>query len=418
MSLNVNKKLRGSSIYALHFIQAGFLYTSFHNLAYPLFGRYFNLASHQYSSLRSLYSLAWGCKIFFSFCSDSLPVFGYRRLPYLVTALSAISIILLILSLKPMPEPYYAIESGNNCTQKLSDSPQNPEAPNEATSYVLLFFLWYWALACSDSTIDALITQRSKLEPDEKRGTLISCARISRQLGSMFAYLAVGILFNTVNYGGSFCGFEFKFNHFTWILFVFTIVGLIYALMFTNEKDIDKEKEKIEVKRKLAELWSLFHKWYYLKLLIFAVYISLISSIRSPAILKIQIHWAQVNPITIGFVHVVGGLIASGGMIIYLKFFLASNWRKILAVVTIFEVFTELPVVTMTIFDVIRNQYFWFVDDLVYSLTRFWFDYVMELVIVEYASNGIEVYRQMKVNGPGTSHRNDLSSTTIYLNVK
>ena len=179
-----------------------------------------------------------------------------------------------------MPEPYYAIESGNNCTQKLSDSPQNPEAPNEATSYVLLFFLWYWALACSDSTIDALITQRSKLEPDEKRGTLISCARISRQLGSMFAYLAVGILFNTVNYGGSFCGFEFKFNHFTWILFVFTIVGLIYALMFTNEKDIDKEKEKIEVKRKLAELWSLFHKWYYLKLLIFAVYISLISSIR------------------------------------------------------------------------------------------------------------------------------------------
>ena len=179
-----------------------------------------------------------------------------------------------------MPEPYYATESGNNCTQKLSDSPQNPEAPNEAISYVLLFFLWYWALACSDSTIDALITQRSKLEPDEKRGTLISCARISRQLGSMFAYLAVGILFNTVNYGGSFCGFDFKFNHFTWILFVFTIVGLIYALMFTNEKDIDKEKEKIEVKRKLAELWSLFHKWYYLKLLIFAVYISLISSIR------------------------------------------------------------------------------------------------------------------------------------------
>ena len=44
----------------------------------------------------------------------------------------------------------------------------------------------------------------------------------------------------------------------------------------------------------------------------------------------------------------------------------------------------------MTIFDVIRNQYFWFVDDLIYSLTRFWFDYVMELVIVEYAPNGIE----------------------------
>ncbi|XP_075244351.1 uncharacterized protein LOC142338467 isoform X2 [Convolutriloba macropyga] len=387
MFFRFSSKLRGSSVYALHFIQAGFLYSTFENLAYPLFGRYLNMPSHQYNSLRSLYSLAWGCKIFFSFFSDSLPILGYRRLPYLAMALGVISLILTIMALKPMPEPYYAV---SNCTQSFEDVPNNPNAPNEALSYVVLFFLWYWALACSDSTIDALITQRSKLESDDNRGTLISYARISRQLGSMLAYLTVGVLLNTVKYGGTFCSFEVPFNKFMWIPLSFTLVGIMYACLFTNEKDVDKEKERVEVRRKLGEVWQLFHSWHYLKLLIFAVFSCSMWSIKSPALLKIQIHWAQVEPITSSFIHIASGAISSGGMLLYLKYFLSSNWRVILAIVSMLEVFAELPVVTVTIFGFIRDQYFWFVDDLFYSVTRFWFTYVMELIIVEYAPNGIE----------------------------
>ena len=77
-------------------------------------------------------------------------------------------------------------------------------------------------------------------------------------------------------------------------------------------------------------------------------------------------------------------------MIVYMKCFLNSNWRFILILVVGVQMATELPIVTMTVFDVIRNQFFWFVDDIFDSVIRFWFVYVLELVMVEYAPNGIE----------------------------
>ena len=77
-------------------------------------------------------------------------------------------------------------------------------------------------------------------------------------------------------------------------------------------------------------------------------------------------------------------------MVIYLRFFLNSNWRFILILVIGIQILTESIVVTMTVFDVVRNQYFWFVDDVFDSIIRFWFIYVLELIIVEYAPDGIE----------------------------
>ena len=69
----------------------------------------------------------------------------------------------------------------------------------------------------------------------------------------------------------------------------------------------------------------------------------IIAIFQSPALLKIQIHWAQVEPITSSFIHIASGAISSGGMLLYLKYFLSSNWRVILAIVSMLEVFAELP---------------------------------------------------------------------------
>ena len=153
--------------------------------------------------------------------------------------------------------------------------PLNSNAQSDALPYIMLFLLWYGGLSCSDSTVDALITQKSKLEPDEKRGTLLSITRISRQFGALLAIVSVSLLFNTPKYGGKFCSFGIDFNTYTWIPFAFTVFALVYALLFTNEKDLDRKKEKIETRKKLKQLWELFHRWNYLKLLLFALLINI-----------------------------------------------------------------------------------------------------------------------------------------------
>ena len=110
-------------------------------------------------SLRSIFSLAWSLKIFFSFFSDSIPILGYRRIPYITIGLAVILTSLTVLSFKPMPEPFYET---HNCTRQtdMTQFPGNPDAPNEAFHYVCLFFLWYCGLSCADASIDGLMTQR------------------------------------------------------------------------------------------------------------------------------------------------------------------------------------------------------------------------------------------------------------------
>ena len=146
--------------------------------------------------------------------------------------------------------------------------------------YIVLFFIWYCGLSCADASVDGLLTQKSKLEPAEKRGTLISYTRMSRQVGGIVALLSVGILLNNAKYGGTFCNFGLEFNSFMWIPFLVASSGIIYAFMYTNEKDVDKEKEEIELGTKLKQLWSLFHKWNYLKLLAFSAIVCVFLSLR------------------------------------------------------------------------------------------------------------------------------------------
>ena len=124
------------------------------------------------------------------------------------------------------------------------------------------------------------MTQRSKLEDEKVRGALISYTRLSGQVGGVISLICVGLLLNSVNYGGTFCEFGIEFNNFAWIPFAVAVSGVFYACMYTNEKDVDKHKEEVAFKRKLKELWALLHRWNYLKLLIFAGVMSIQWSLR------------------------------------------------------------------------------------------------------------------------------------------
>jgi hypothetical protein len=270
----VNKWLRGTSIVYLYFVQEGVNYKAFHAVMYPLFGQYLNLPGHQYQSIRSLSSLAWSTKIFFSFFSDSLPVFGYRRIPYIALGLITMLAAQLWLSVMPMPDPYYSSShnvSTGTCRRETDLPPLNPDAPNQAIVYIGIFLVWYMGLACADASVDGLMTQRSKLEPEETRGTLISYTRITGTIGGIAAMFIAGILMNTVEYGGQFCTFGIPFNRVTLAVLAVTLSGLVYAFLWTNEREVDDKDQKVDFRNKIHMFWRLLHRTDYLKLLLFAL---------------------------------------------------------------------------------------------------------------------------------------------------
>ena len=69
---------------------------------------------------------------------------------------------------------------------------------------------------------------------------------------------------------------------------------------------------------------------------------------QTPAGIKVQVHWAKVEPLVSSGVNILSSFLAGFGMLIYLKFFLNTNWRLILVLVVGIHITFELPVVTLT----------------------------------------------------------------------
>ena len=67
----------------------------------------------------------------------------------------------------------------------------------------------------------------------------------------------------------------------------------------------------------------------------------------------------QVKTLQNACFSVVGLALFAGGLQLVKKYFLHSSWRWMLALTTIFLNFIDMPFTFLTIFNVVRNQYFY-----------------------------------------------------------
>ncbi len=72
----------------------------------------------------------------------------------------------------------------------------------------------------------------------------------------------------------------------------------------------------------------------------------------------VHVH-TQVKTLQNACFSVVGLALFAGGLQLVKKYFLHSSWRWMLALTTIFLNFIDMPFTFLTIFDVVRNQYFY-----------------------------------------------------------
>ena len=128
--------------------------------------------------------------------------------------------------------------------------------------------------------MDGIVTQKSALEHESIRGRLISHAKIAKKFGGIVMLLMLAALNNRIEYGGSFCNFGLSFNRLTVIFIVIMGTALVYGWLWTNEKDMDDKIEKVEIKRKLGDLWDLLNTSYYLKFILFVMIQASVRSIK------------------------------------------------------------------------------------------------------------------------------------------
>lgn len=127
-------------------------------------------------------------KILYGFTTDNLPIFGYRRKPYLFSGwfFSAASM--------------WSLWGGSDLTLP-HDENGRPLVPERAPSMFFLmisFFAFGVGMWFADATADAVVAEKARLEPPEAKGTLQSTCYTLRFFGMMVSAPVSTVLYVNV----------------------------------------------------------------------------------------------------------------------------------------------------------------------------------------------------------------------------
>ncbi|BAP18558.1 folate/biopterin family MFS transporter [cyanobacterium endosymbiont of Epithemia turgida] len=249
----------------------------------------------QMSALTGIATLPWVIKPIFGFISDSLPIFGYRRRPYLILSGLLGSIVWIMLG-------------------TVVDDPWS------ATVSLLLISL---SVAISDVIVDSLVVERTRQESLKKAGSLQSLTWGTSTLGGLItAYLSGWLLQHLSNK----------------TIFVITAVfPLIVAMVagLITEKSVNQNyanktaSKKFSIKQHSQELWKAFKQKSILFPVVF-IFIWQATPNADSAFFFFITNELGFGPEFLGLVRLVTSIAALVGIVLYQKFLKTVPFRRIL----------------------------------------------------------------------------------------
>lgn len=249
----------------------------------------------QMSALTGIAALPWVIKPIFGFMSDSLPIFGYRRRPYLILSGLLGSIVWIMLG-------------------------TIVDAPWSATVSLLLISL---SVAISDVIVDSLVVERARKESLEKAGSLQSLTWGTSTLGGLItAYLSGWLLQRLSNQTIFVITAVFP-------LIVTMVAGLITENPVNQNYANKTDSKKFPIKQHSQELWKAFKQKSILFPVIF-VFIWQATPNADSAFFFFTTNELGFGPEFLGLVRLVTSVAALVGIGLYQKFLKTVPFRRIL----------------------------------------------------------------------------------------
>jgi folate/biopterin transporter len=249
----------------------------------------------QMSALTGVAALPWVIKPILGFISDSLPIFGYHRRPYLILSGLLGSIVWIML--------------GTVVDDLWS-----------ATVSLLLISL---SVAISDVIVDSLVVERTRQESLKKAGSLQSLTWGTSTLGGLItAYISGWLLQHLSNQ----------------TIFVITAVfPLIVAMVagLITEKSVNKNdanktaSKKFSIKQHSQEIWKAFKQKSILFPVVF-IFIWQATPNADSALFFFITNDLGFGPEFLGLVRLVTSIAALVGIVLYQKFLKTVTFRRIL----------------------------------------------------------------------------------------
>mmetsp|Transcript_30477 Transcript_30477/g.69805 ORF Transcript_30477/g.69805 Transcript_30477/m.69805 type:complete len:587 (+) Transcript_30477:526-2286(+) len=381
--------------YLAQYFAVGILYSGLPATCYGFFLGYLAVPAHTYATVVVMTTLPWSFKLFFGMLNDTVPIQGQRRKPYMLIGWSVCAFFLLVLAAQPLPDPYWCVGPDGRYVKErtLPDGkttaaePCNADAATAGGGYALLMILAATGYVVADVAADGLTVEYARAEPEKRRGTTQTTAYLTRALGQSVASLIIGFGMNSRLYNGSF----------DWGLSYPQVMGL-FALpalamvpitaMLVVEPACSRRPRSL--REYLHTSWRLIRGGAFFSVVLFSFLSPMVANISTTAGGLVKVYWAKVESLQNQLFSLLGHLLFAGGLWLVKRHALHLSWRMMLAGTTLGLNLLDLSFVGLTTFGIVRNQYFYLGETVLYELPAAAQFVVSTYVIVEMADEGVE----------------------------
>ncbi|RHZ30887.1 hypothetical protein DYB37_012020 [Aphanomyces astaci] len=337
----------------------GVIYGMIPTLSYPIFTVYLNLEGYQTAAYGVLVTLGWSFKVVFGMLSDVFPIFGYRRKPWMLIGWIVTMICLSLMAFDSLGEPYCNRDKTKTCGLALEKVPKselqhyNFDAPDQGTKFIILSIFVSFGYVTAACASDAMVVEYAQREPVAIRGRVQTAIYTVRTLTGILASLVSGFGLNGANYNGS-----FSFSMAPNVPYLLCLVPCVLVVISTFTLVVDKKTEGVPFKLWVGNFWDLLQQRVMWQICAFRVVVSGLQSIGATPGSPISAYWAKVEPLNDSLSSVLASGIFAAVLVAMGKWGLQWNWRYAIAAGTIGVMLVDGFVLMFTIWDVVRNQWF------------------------------------------------------------
>ncbi|GLD96489.1 hypothetical protein PINS_up024145 [Pythium insidiosum] len=366
----------------------GLVYGTLPSTIYPFLQNYLNMEGTATTSATALLSIPWSLKVFLGMVSDNLPIFGYRRRPYMIIGWSMAAVCLFVMALMPMPDPYFIHPSDRHYKPEeyaARGITVRTSAKDAGGKYIVLMMLASLGYLISDVAADAVVVEYAQREPEAIRGRTQTAIYTTRTFFSIFASVILAFGLNGKEYGGDF-EFGISFATVMLILAIFCVPVAVLTWFFIEEQKYDQQN----FSQYIATLWEALQSRAFYQVIGYNFFSGVFQNMSYVSSYPIQSYWVKATNLNYNISNILAYAVMVFTLIATGKFGLHWNWRWVIATTMLSVVGIDAICSMLVTWDVVRNQWFWLGVPIVEQVPASMSFIVSTFVVVELAGEGNE----------------------------
>eukprot|EP00928_Gymnodinium_smaydae_P073936 TRINITY_DN57032_c0_g1_i1.p1 TRINITY_DN57032_c0_g1~~TRINITY_DN57032_c0_g1_i1.p1 ORF type:complete len:534 (+),score=70.21 TRINITY_DN57032_c0_g1_i1:39-1640(+) len=386
--LNMLKRQR-VGIYMAYLLD-GFMESTCATFLYPFLTILHDEPNNYQAAVGGAFQIFVNFKILFGMWSDTFPIGGLRRKPYILLgwciAITASVSLASVAQWSPQRTICRSVDNVVVSCTNVAAFTKLHFADVPLSSLVLSLTANNFGRVMAFTAAQSMAVELAKKESYETRGRLQSYCAAARYVGGTFAALFIGIALNGPLYGGSF-DWELSIPAYTWILCAIQALGVPWWL-WLQEQPVHVDII-VPVRMRLKQCADLLKNKAYSNLLLFAVIMNAAGGVQVAARNSCLASWVKMSPFFYSSDAVVQQLVLAATMYASGRYLKKFSWHRLYVYGELVYLFLMM-LFWLVVFDVFRCPLFVMFIDADKTAAAYSAFMVLSWAAVEMAPKGLE----------------------------